>query len=189
MSDTPHYGMVIDTGRCIGCQTCVVSCKLSNEVPGEEFWSAVESLDGERIYQSTGKFPKTVLAFRPRLCNHCASPSCVANCPTGAMHKDAQTGVVLVDQDICIGCGYCKMVCPYDAPVMDTEHGVMSKCTFCKARVAEGVPPYCVKSCPAKARVFGDLDDPQSEIAALIQQKHGERFMPEYGTEPSVLYV
>lgn len=189
MSDTKQYGMVIDTNNCIGCQTCVISCKLSHELPGEAYWSRVESLDGDTIYQSTGTFPNCRLAFRPRLCNHCENPICVANCPTGAMHKDPENGIVLVNQDICIACGYCVWSCPYDAPVLDPEKKVMSKCSFCVELVKADKPPYCVAACPARARFFGEFSNPNSALTALIAKKHGEGFMPEYGTAPSVYYI
>jgi DMSO reductase iron-sulfur subunit len=189
MSKNTHYGMVIDTTHCVGCQSCVISCKLSNEIPGDAFWNSVESLDGERIYQSTGTFPTTTLAFRPRLCNHCANPTCVANCPTGAMRKDETTGIVSVNQDICIGCEYCVWSCPYNAPVLDPDQKVMSKCNFCATLVKDGKDPYCVAACPARARFFGDLSDPTDPINTLIAKKHGLRFMPEHETEPSVYYL
>ena len=101
MSNEVHYGMVIDTEHCVGCQTCTISCKISNEVPGTAHWNHLESLDGDVLYQATGTFPRTRLAFRPMLCNHCEDPACVKHCPTHAMHKDAETGLVLVDQDRC----------------------------------------------------------------------------------------
>ena len=121
-----RYGMVIDTQHCVGCQTCTVSCKISNEVPGSAHWNHLESLDGDVLYQSTGTFPRTTLAFRPLLCNHCENPACVNNCPSGAMHKDPATGIVSVNQDVCIACGYCSWVCPYGAPSMNDVDHVMS---------------------------------------------------------------
>ena len=96
MANSKRYGMVIDTKHCVGCQTCTVSCKISNEVPGTAQWNHLESLDGEVLYQSTGTFPKSRLAFRPMLCNHCENPACVANCPSGAMRQDPETGIVSV---------------------------------------------------------------------------------------------
>ena len=79
-----QYGMVIDTTRCMGCQTCVVACKVSNEVPGDIYWAHVEGLDGD-VYRPTGTFPQVKMNFRPTLCNHCAEPACAANCPTEAI--------------------------------------------------------------------------------------------------------
>lgn len=189
MSNEVHFGMVIDTEHCVGCQTCTISCKISNEVPGSAHWNHLESLDGDELYQATGTFPRTRLAFRPMLCNHCEDPACVKHCPTHAMHKDEETGLVLVDQDRCIACGYCTWTCPYGAPSMDDVHHVMSKCTFCKGRIAEGQKPFCAEACPANARVFGDLNDPESEPSRLLQQKKGVQYLPEMGTNPSVYYV
>lgn len=189
MSEQVHYGMVIDTAHCVGCQTCTVSCKISNEVPDGTRWNHLESLDGDVLYQPTGSFPRPRLAFRPMLCNHCEDPACVKHCPTGAMHKDADTGIVSVNGDVCIACGYCTWTCPYNAPSMDAQAHVMSKCTFCKDRIAAGLAPYCVASCPANARVFGDLNDSESDVSKLMQQGHARPFMAEMGTHPSVYYV
>lgn len=137
MAETKRFGMVIDTRHCVGCQTCTVSCKISNEVPGSAHWNHIESLTGEVLYQPTGSFPYPTLAFRPMLCNHCDHPACVHNCPSGAMGKDPETGIVSVDQEVCIACGYCDWVCPYGAPSMDDVNHVMSKCNFCAERAQE----------------------------------------------------
>ena len=123
------------------------------------------------------------------LCNHCDDPACAKHCPTGAMHKDETTGIVSVDQDVCIGCGYCDWVCPYGAPSMDDVDRVMSKCNFCADRVAKGIEPYCVASCPANARIFGDLNDPTSEAAQLVQSGKGRQYLAEAGTSPCVYYI
>lgn len=189
MSDKQRFGMVIDTRHCVGCQTCTVSCKISNQVPGSAKWNRVESLDGSVLYQATGKYPTPTLAFRPILCNHCENPACVENCPTGAMHKDPDNGIVSVNQDVCIGCGYCSWVCPYHIPSMDDVHHVMSKCTMCMERTTNGEDPYCVESCPANARIFGDLNDPDCEASKLIAQEHGQQYKPEEGTQPNVYYI
>lgn len=189
MANEKRYGMAIDTRHCVGCQTCTVSCKISNEVPGSAHWNHLESLTGNVLYQSSGSYPHPTLAFRPMLCNHCNDPACVKNCPTGAMHKDNMTGIVSVDQEVCIGCGYCSWVCPYGAPSMDDVAHVMSKCTFCSQRGAEEIEPFCVASCPANARIFGDLNDPESEVSKLIHEQHGVQYRPEAGTNPCVYYL
>lgn len=190
MSDSAvQYGMVVDTTRCIGCQTCTISCKMSNAVPGDIHWNRVESLDGDVLYQATGSFPHARVMFRPLLCNHCATPTCVAHCPSGAMHKDSETGIVSVDPNVCIGCGYCVLVCPYDAPKMNPLERVMSKCDLCASRIAEGRQPFCVESCPVSARIFGDVNDPYGDVTQIIARKHGQQYLPEYGTNPSVYYL
>lgn len=184
-----RYGMIIDTKNCVGCQTCTVSCKISNEVPGSAHWNHLESLNSEVLYQPAGTYPNPTLAFRPMLCNHCDDPACAAHCPTRAMHKDETTGIVSVDQDLCIGCGYCAWVCPYGAPSMDDVDHVMSKCDFCVSRTTEGVEPYCVASCPANARIFGDLNDSESEASKALQGGNAYPYKPEAGTSPCVFYL
>ena len=171
-----QYGMVIDTTRCMGCQTCAVACKVSNDVPGD-------------LYRPTGPFPKVKMNFRPTLCNHCAEPACVANCPTGAMAKREDNGAVVVDQDVCIGCGTCVNSCPYEVPQIDEEAGVSSKCTLCFDRLDNDHRPWCVQACPAEARIVGDLNDPESEVSKYIAEKGAQPYMPENGTTPSVYYV
>jgi len=188
MSDK-HYAMVIDTSRCMGCQTCVVSCKLNNQVPGSAHWCHVISLDGDKIYQATGKFPNAQMVFRPILCMHCENPPCVRGCPSTAMHRDETNGIVSVDQTVCIGCGYCVFNCPYNAPMLDDEHHYMSKCFFCESRVEEGKDPFCVLTCPGRARFFGDLNDPGSIVNQLIQRGNGVPWLQELGTKPSVYYI
>lgn len=109
---TAQYGMVIDLRSCTGCQTCVISCKTANEVPEEGFWShVIDYYEGE-TYIASEVDGKVDMKFRSTLCNHCANPACVAACPTGAMHKSEETGIVSVDQDICIGCNTCGNTCP-----------------------------------------------------------------------------
>lgn len=188
MADNKRFGMVIDTTVCVGCQTCVVGCNVSHELPCNVLWSHVESFDGAEVYQPTGTFPTPVLKFRPTLCNHCDNPACVAACPTGAMAKDPETGIVSPDQEVCIGCGACVDACPYGAPSINEETGKSSKCTFCMERSARGDEPFCVAACPANARIFGDLNDPESDVAKLVAAG-AQQWQPENGTEPCVFYV
>jgi DMSO reductase iron-sulfur subunit len=188
MSEKIQYGMVIDTTRCMGCQTCVVTCKVSHQTPKGVYWCKVKTEGSGVMYRGTGKFPSPELTFLPQLCNHCENPACVANCPTGAMHK-REDGIVEVDQDVCIGCQYCYWNCPYGAPVFDTAKKTISKCNLCAERLEEGELPYCVESCPAEARHIGIISDPSSEISKLIAAKDAKPLRPEYGTKPSVYYI
>lgn len=184
-----QFAMAINTTRCFGCQTCVVICKVNNLIPGDAYWGRLESLDGEIPYQATGTFPNVRMSFRPTLCNHCDNPACVAACPAGAITKDDTTGIVSIDTDVCIGCQTCATACPYGAPAFDEQDNVMQKCDFCASRVNNGLEPFCVESCPGRARIFGDLNDPESDIAKFVAERGGEPYKPEEGTGPNVYYI
>ena len=180
-----QYGMVIDTSRCMGCQTCVVACKVSNDAPGDIYWGHVVSLDGEDVYRPTGTFPNVKMNFRPTLCNHCAEPACVANCPTGAMQKDPETGIVNNDKEKCIGCMTCEKSCPYGHPVQ-LDDGLSHKCVLCSDENPEGTPdPTCAKACPVRALEFGpiaSLREAHPEGAAAIGELTDE-------TGPAVVFA
>jgi molybdopterin-containing oxidoreductase family iron-sulfur binding subunit len=196
--------MVIDQSRCVGCQACTVACKQKNGTPPGVFWGRV-------LVSEAGKYPNARMQFTPILCMHCEKPACETACPTGATAKQAN-GTVTVDQDKCIGCRYCMLACPYNArafnyrslqpqyvgqklTVFEQAHeadhpaGKVGKCNFCADRLAAGQQPKCVETCPAKARFFGDLDDPQSEVSKLIARRGGYQLRAELGTGPSVYYL
>ena len=182
-----RYGMVIDTQHGVGCQTCTVSCKISNEVPGSAHWNHLESLDGDVLYQSTGTFPRTTLAFRPLLCNHCENPVCAEACPTQAMHKD-ENGIVSVDPDRCVGCRYCEWNCPYGAPQFDPERKKMTKCDFCRDYLEQGLPPSCVAACPCRALDYGEYDEllkRYGEQAAIAPLPGPELIRPHFICAPN----
>lgn len=152
---TTQYGMLIDTTRCMGCQTCVVSCKLSNAVPGDIYWGRVVSPDGDRVYRPSGTFPNVKLAFRPELCNHCGSPACVAECPTGAMHQARRgrrgaVGPGRVHRMRHLACRPAPTTCR-----LDEEANRSSKCTLCYDRLAADKLPWCVQACPARRASSG----------------------------------
>jgi tetrathionate reductase subunit B len=128
-------------------------------------------------------------SFLPRLCNHCSKPQCVDVCPTGATWKRAEDGIVVVDPDICIGCKYCIQACPYDARFINPVTGSADKCDFCLHRVSQGLEPSCVNTCIGRARVFGDLNDPKSEISIMVAENPVTVLRPEMGTQPNVFYI
>jgi tetrathionate reductase subunit B len=178
----PRYGMLIDLRRCIGCHACSVACKAEFDVPLGVYRSWVE-------YAEKGDFPNVRRSFLPRLCNHCEQPPCVGVCPTGATWKREEDGIVVTDSDICIGCKYCIQACPYDARFINPKTGAADKCDFCVHRVTQGLVPSCVNTCIGGARIFGDLNDPESEIARLIATSPVTVLRPEQGTEPNVFYI
>jgi len=177
-----QWAMVIDTRRCIGCHACTVACKSENDVPLGYSRSWVE-------YIEKGDFPNVDRSFLPRLCNQCSKPACVDVCPTGATYKRKEDGIVVVDDDICIGCKYCIQACPYDARYLNPITGTVDKCDFCLHRVAQGLEPSCVNTCEGRARIFGDINDPASEVSKLIAQNSYTVLLKEMGTNPNVYYI
>ncbi|MZI95007.1 dimethylsulfoxide reductase subunit B [Vibrio sp. CAIM 722] len=155
-----QLGFYIDTSRCSGCKTCQVSCKDKNNIDvGRKYRRVYEYGGGTWEKQGNAWQNNTFAYYASISCNHCSNPTCVEGCPTGAMHKRDDNGVVLVNQDVCIGCRYCEMRCPYGAPQFDEEKGVISKCDFCLDRLEQGLNPVCVDSCPQRAIEFGDIDE------------------------------
>jgi anaerobic dimethyl sulfoxide reductase subunit B (iron-sulfur subunit) len=183
MTAEVQLGFYFDSSKCTGCKTCHVACKdrmVGNLRPLDDVTNAgVASLPGmlwRRVYEygggtwnknADGSFEQNVFAYYMSIgCNHCAHPVCVKACPTGAMHKRQDNGLVLVEESLCIGCESCSRACPYDAPQIDTERKVMTKCDGCKDRLAEGKKPICVESCPLRALDFDTLEN--------LKAKYGE---------------
>ena len=177
-----RLGMAIDLALCIGCNACAVACKMENGVGLGHFNTWVESWDVDR----DGDVRR---ASVPKLCNHCANPACVSVCPTGASYVDAD-GSVQIDTGKCIGCKYCMAACPYGVRYLVEETGDVHKSTFCHHRSSNGLLPACVGTCVTKARVFGDLNDPDSDVSKLLAEAGGgEVLLADMGMEPSVRYV
>lgn len=180
----PHWGMLVDTRRCIACQACTMACAMENALPEGQFRTSAAT------YTVTTSQGQTGLAMVPRLCNQCEEPPCIPVCPVGASLK-RKDGVVLVDGDRCVGCGYCVQACPYDARFINHDTGKADKCTFCSHRIEAGLLPACVETCVGGARVFGDLNDRDSEISKRMQAADGKTSVlkPEAGTRPNVFYI
>ncbi|MDD9977813.1 MAG: 4Fe-4S dicluster domain-containing protein [Boseongicola sp.] len=197
-------GLVIDLDTCVGCHACVTACKGWNTEnygapladtdayganPVGSFLNRVHSYE---IQPETGP---AQLIHMPKSCLHCADAPCVTVCPTGASYKRVEDGIVLVNESECIGCGLCAWACPYGAREMDPAEGVMKKCTLCVDRIYnENLPeedrqPACVRTCPAGARHFGDLADPESDVSKLVADRGGIELMPEQGTAPVNRYL
>ena len=197
-------GLVIDLDTCVGCHACAVACKewnsggvagpLTDEDPyGKEpfgvWFNRVHS------YEHAREDGGSATVHFPRSCLHCEEPACVTVCPTGASYKRAADGIVLIDEDKCIGCKLCSWACPYGAREFDQVVGVMKKCTLCIDRIynanlaPEERQPACVFVCPTKARFFGDLGDPNSAVSELVAARGGKDLMPELGYRPTNKYL
>lgn len=196
-----RYGMVMDIRTCVGCDACSASCSIENQTPYWDDKYRTKVLDIE-----TGVYPQANRQFVPTICMHCEEPACVDVCPSGASFVN-DGGFVLVDYDKCMGCRACVAACPYDARYIYSNDDVkkskelygeelaqhevahVDKCTFCYDRVEQGMQPACVATCPESSRVFGDLDDPNSEVAKLVNSGVAKPLRPELGTKPKVFYI
>ncbi|MBX3597697.1 MAG: 4Fe-4S dicluster domain-containing protein [Rhizobiaceae bacterium] len=196
-------GLVIDLDTCVGCQGCVTSCKEWNTGGSMAPLTDLNPYDGgvdgvwfNRVhtYEQTTEMGGRTVHF-PRSCLHCEQPACVTVCPTGASYKRTSDGIVLVDEDKCIGCKLCSWACPYGAREFDVDVGVMKKCTLCVDRIynenldQEDRVPACVAACPTGARHFGDLGDPTSAVSQLVAEREGVDLMPELGYRPTNKYL
>lgn len=195
-----RYGMVMDMRACVGCQACMVACSTENHTPywDGKFRTVVED-------KAEGEYPNVRRTFLPRLCMHCDNTPCLTACPTGATYK-TENGIIKVDYNRCIGCYACIVACPYDARYAyekeDVEHAEalygedashpvphIDKCTFCEHRVLEGRQPACVATCPTGARIFGDLDDPESEVHHFAASGIAKQLSLQLGTSPKVFFI
>lgn len=145
-------GFIYDHARCIGCKACQMACKEKNSLAVGEFFRRVDTFSvGERWVNYSGA------------CNHCEHPGCMAVCPTGAMHRDAD-GLVIHDDAKCIGCGRCVNACPYGAASLNSVSGYAQKCDACQSLRMKGLEPACVSACPTRALRFGDVDGAEKEL-------------------------
>ncbi|WP_077551206.1 DMSO/selenate family reductase complex B subunit [Rodentibacter genomosp. 2] len=163
-----QYGFYFDSDRCTGCKTCELACKDYKDLGTEvNFRRIYEYTGGNWSPQPNGCWSQNVFAYYMSIsCNHCTDPACTKVCPTGAMHKNAD-GFVIVNEEICIGCRYCHMACPYDAPQYDAQKGHMTKCDGCYSRVKIGQKPICVEACPLRALDFAPIEQ--------LRKQYGEQ--------------
>jgi len=179
-STPTKYGIVIDGSKCIDCKACMIACKVENNVP-EGFWRNWI----RPLHDMTGNQKSE---FQPGQCMQCDEPSCVAACPVGATYKQAD-GLIVIDNAKCIGCGNCVTACPYSARYRDPDKKIADKCDFCEHRIKRGEEPACVQTCPTRARVFGDLNDPESQVSQLFEkEKLIQILAPQIDTKPNIYY-
>ncbi len=209
---SPHrWAMVIDQGKCEGCGFCTLACQAHNDIAPDISWNRViesSEVDGKKCYLA-------------RPCMQCEHAPCVDVCPVGASYYRAD-GIVMMDYDLCIGCRYCEVACPYNARSFNWQaftgenpavpdwgepeverrpRGVVEKCSFCYHRIDRGLAlgltpgvdpdatPACVVACPVGARVFGDLNDPDSEVSQIVKNRVTHRLREDLGTGPRVYYI
>jgi len=199
------YGMGVEVDKCIGCGKCLEACTIENDVPKGPFFVRtwveryIIKTNGNVIVKSISRtngesgvtiVEKDILRsfFVPKLCNQCKNAPCVQVCPVAATFT-TDDGVILVDEERCIGCKYCIQACPYGARYLHPVTRVAEKCTFCYHRIVKGQLPACVEVCPTQARLFGNL---KSLASPLIRFKHMHkiRVLKRYlNTEPKVFYA
>jgi molybdopterin-containing oxidoreductase family iron-sulfur binding subunit len=200
VSSAVRWGMLIDSNRCdSGCNECVTACSTENGLQGH----GRPATDAQWIRKVDVHDPGTGLSKSlPVMCQHCADPPCVDVCPTGASFQRAD-GIVLVDKHTCIGCRYCMMACPYDArsfvhEVLEDQKthaprgkGTVESCTMCVHRIDDGRQPACVEACNdtgGGAMLFGDLNDPDSEISQRVAKYASQQIRADLGLDPGVRY-
>jgi ethylbenzene hydroxylase subunit beta/complex iron-sulfur molybdoenzyme family reductase subunit beta len=140
--------------------------------------------------QGAGEFPNSYYFYLPRICNHCTHPACVEACPSGAMYKREQDGIVLRDEDRCEGSRDCMRACPYKKIYFNHTRGVAQHCNLCFPRLEAGVAPACARNCPGRLAFVGTLDDEDGPIHKLVHEwKVALPLHAEYGTGPNVFYI
>ncbi len=162
LKEGEQYRFHFDATACIGCRCCEVACNEQNNNPADIKWRRVGEMEG-------GDFPAFTQMLNSMSCNHCIDPECLKGCPTESYIKIAETGIVIHDDDTCIGCQYCTWNCPYGVPVFHDERNIVTKCHMCHERLDVGQSPACVQACPAGAIEIevvnvqewleGDMDD------------------------------
>jgi len=165
---------LLDLNGCTGCEACRLACTIENELDWGQSWRHVSTYN--ELHH-----PDAPLFHISHACNHCEKAPCERGCPTRAIRRDEETGALLIHRRWCIGCGYCRWACPYDAPLYDEAAGVMTKCTLCRHRLAEGLLPACVDLCPTGALRFGE----SSELGGVGRVEG----FPDRNVNPAVRFV
>ncbi|MGI2260465.1 4Fe-4S dicluster domain-containing protein [Shewanella sp. GXUN23E] len=190
----PHYVMVFDQNKCVGCGDCKGACNKANDLPEGVSKVLLEQQSGRVEGQPCPHCGKMQCDCERKFvrvsCQQCKNAPCVAVCPTGAAHKDPVTGVVTMDDSKCAGCKYCITACPYNARFINANTDVADNCDFClENKLSKGELPACVQACRYDALIFGDANDPNSYVSRLLAVKDSVRIKAHLGTEPSLRYI
>lgn len=188
-----RFSILIDVNKCNGCYNCFLSCRdefYGNDYPSysaaqplnDQFWMQVQEVE-------RGIYPKPKVSYIPKPCMHCESAPCIAAAKDGAVYR-RDDGIVIIDPEKAKGQEAIVNACPYRVIFWNAEKQIPQKCTMCAHRLDEGEKmPRCVESCPVEALVFGDLDDPKSQISKLSARLATESLHPEFATDALVQYV
>jgi Fe-S-cluster-containing dehydrogenase component/DMSO reductase anchor subunit len=161
-----QYAFEVDLDACTGCKACVAACHSLNGLDEEETWRSVGLLHGGTAQEPAQQTVTTA-------CHHCVDPACMTGCPVQAYEKDPVTGIVRHLDDQCIGCQYCTLMCPYDAPKYSAKRGIVRKCDMCSDRLAGGEAPACVQGCPNQAIAIKVVNQVHA-----IQASEANAFLP-----------
>ena len=188
-----HKAIITDLNKCVGCMACSVGCKAVNGVDIGQQWIKIKRVGPYPIEGGSGQFPDVEMYFLPMQCQQCENAPCIEVCPTGASFREDETGYVMVDTDACIGCGLCVTACPFGARQIDEDAGIVRKCTLCHELTADGSDvPACVHNCNCGARLFGDFDDPESDVCremARYSEDCIHELADETGAHPVTRYI
>lgn len=180
-----QLGFYIDQSRCSGCKACQIACKDKNDLEVGRLFRRVSETKGGSFAPSGKAYIQDVFAYYTSIaCNHCEDPKCVKNCPSGAMNKRTEDGVVVVDESKCVGCRYCTWACPYGAPQYNPSKGKMSKCDFCLDLQDKGEEPACVAACPLQVIEFGPIEELRKKYGSLADVKD---LTPSSVTKPNIV--
>lgn len=182
LNKKPHYGMIFDQNKCVGCSDCEIACSKVNKVPKGQ----------HRLYVEDQTNPNNIMdkKYMRISCQQCIDSPCTQVCPTNACHRDSITDIVTMNTDDCIGCKYCIVACPYDVRFINEQTKAAENCNFCKdTNLKEGKIPACVESCKYDALIFGDFNDRNSYINKILSVKDSVRLKPHLGTKPSLRYI
>ncbi len=185
-----QYGFYFDNTRCTGCRTCVMACKDYKDLSETMTYRKVYDYEGGTwTAQDDGSYTTDSYAYHVSVaCNHCTVPACIPACPQSAISKDADTGIVTIDEELCTGQGLCVEACPYSSPMLDFEINKAVTCNLCEERGLEGLIPICDEACPLRALDFGEIEDLQATYgtdAAIAPLPPAEETYPSLVITPS----
>ncbi|WP_028115312.1 4Fe-4S dicluster domain-containing protein [Ferrimonas senticii] len=190
----PHYVMVFDQTKCVGCGRCKDACNEANNLP--------EGMSRLNLERQSDRIPGEVCPTCGKTdcncdrkyvrvsCQQCQNAPCVMVCPTGAAYRDEKTGIVSMDGSKCAGCKYCITACPYNVRQINKDTDFADNCDFClHSKLAKGELPGCVQACKYGALIFGDANDSNSFVSKFLAVKDSQRIKPHLGTDPSLRYI